>query len=74
MAAGASIFQCDTKRVANDEEQAVLVPTVLGVVPVQVQLAAVIVPVQVRDVTVAVGVHPGGTDSFLRNRVFATAP
>ena len=74
MAAGASIFPRDIKRVANDEEQVVLVPAVLGVVPVQVQLATIAVLVQVRDVAVAVGVHPGGTDSFVRDRLFATAP
>lgn len=46
------------KRVARGEEPAVLVPVVI--VPVQIEVALRVVPVQVGEVTVAIAVHERG--------------
>ena len=61
------------KRVARSEEPIVLVPLIVGVIPVQVQVPLAIVLVEIRDVPVAIDLA-GGTLALVRGRVRSTIP
>ena len=56
------------KRISQDKDKFVLrIPSVLGIRPIVVQPQAIIVPVQVENVRVAI------TVSYVRNAIHATA-
>ena len=58
------------KRVSDGRESVDLVPVVLD--PVQIQIALRAVPVEVRNIAVAVPVLPDGTN--MQSIVYATTP